>query len=136
MSNRNANSWYEAHSSDTNGSFWQSESNLKFSAVIVWVGVGVEVGEGSGVGKTVWVGEGEGVGVATGFGFGSATPLFHTNFLPLFTQVNFLLALVAVAPALLHLAPAFTAAIEGWVAIIDTKSAITIPVMNLRIATR
>jgi hypothetical protein len=42
-----------------------------------------------------------------------ATPLFHTSFLPDFTHVNFLPEAVAVAPALVHLAPALTAAKDG-----------------------
>ena len=44
-----------------------------------------------------------------GVGFGAAliaTPLFHTSFVPDLTQVNFLPPAVAVAPALVHLAPA------------------------------
>ena len=61
------------------------------------VGVGVGVGGGVGVGD--WVGEGEGVGDGVGVGEGvgvdegvgvailTATPLFHTNFLPDLTQV-------------------------------------------------
>ncbi len=68
--------------------------------VAVGVGVGVEVGVGSDVGVGV------GVGVATGNGFLIATPLFQTSFFPDLTQVNFLPAAVAVAPTLVHLAPA------------------------------
>jgi hypothetical protein len=56
---------------------------------------------------------GVGVGVATGFGFLIATPLFQTSFLPDLMQVNFLPLAVAVAPALVHLSPVFTAANEG-----------------------
>jgi hypothetical protein len=74
------------------------------------VGVGVGVGEADGVGVGVGSGdgdgEGEGVGVATGDGFLIATPLFQTSFFPDLTQVNFLPASLAVAPALVHLAPA------------------------------
>ena len=71
------------------------------------VGVGVDVGVGAGS-----------AGLNTGlrFGLGAAfadTPLFHTSFLPDLTQVNFFPPAVAVAPALVHLAPAFTAAFEG-----------------------
>jgi hypothetical protein len=68
----------------------------------VGIGVGVACGVGVGVGST---------GLKTGFrsDFGAAlivTPLFHTSFLPDLTQVNFLPEAVAVAPALVHLAPA------------------------------
>ncbi len=72
----------------------------------------VGVGTGVGVGATVWVGVGVGIGVATGAGFGTATPLFQTNFLPLFTHVYFLPLEVEVAPALEHLLPGATAATE------------------------
>ena len=51
------------------------------------------------------------VGDAVGFGAEFATPLFHTSFFPLFTQVYFLPALVEVAPTFLQVSPAFTAAI-------------------------
>ena len=84
---------------------------------------GVGVGIGIGIGVDVGVGSGVGVGVAstglkTGFGdgFGAAliaTPLFQTSFVPDLTQVNFLPDAVAVVPALVHLAPAFTAAKVG-----------------------
>jgi hypothetical protein len=46
------------------------------------------VGVGVGVGVTDCVGLG--VGVTTGTGFAIATPLFHTNFLPLLMHVYFL----------------------------------------------
>jgi hypothetical protein len=64
--------------------------------------VGLGVGVGVGVGST---------GFATGFdvGLGAAliaTPLFHTKRVPDLIQVNFLPLAVAVAPALVHLAPA------------------------------
>jgi hypothetical protein len=39
--------------------------------------------------------------------------LFHTKRVPDLTQVNFLPLAVAVAPAFVHLAPAFTAAKVG-----------------------
>jgi hypothetical protein len=69
--------------------------------------VGVEVtsgvGEGAGVGVEV--------GVAAGTGFAIATPLFHTNFLPLLMQVYFFPFAVEVVPTFLHVSPAFTAAI-------------------------
>jgi hypothetical protein len=75
---------------------------------VVGVGIGVGVACGVGVGVGVDVGS---TGLKTGFrsGFGAAfivTPLFHTSFLPDLTQVNFLPEAVAVAPALVHLAPA------------------------------
>ncbi len=55
--------------------------------------------------------------MTVGVGFGAATliatPLFHTSFVPDLMHVNFLPDAVAVDPALVHLAPAFTAAKEG-----------------------
>jgi hypothetical protein len=73
----------------------------------------VGVGDGSAVGVELGVGEATGVGVAVGVDFGTEidTPLFQTNFLPLFTHVNFLPFAVAVTPTFLQLSPAFTAAI-------------------------
>jgi hypothetical protein len=73
------------------------------------VGVADGVGEGVGVGST---------GLNTGFksGFAAAftvTPLFQTSFVPDLTQVYFFPADTDVAPALVHLAPALTAAFEG-----------------------
>jgi hypothetical protein len=68
----------------------------------VAVGVGVGTGLGVGVGST-------GLSTGLGDGFGAAliaTPLFQTSFVPDLTQVNFLPEAVAVAPALVHLAPA------------------------------
>ena len=54
-------------------------------------------------------------GVGEGFGAAAliATPLFHTKRVPDLMQVNFLPPAVAVAPALVHLAPALTAAKVG-----------------------
>ena len=74
-------------------------------------GAGVGVGVGVGVGD----GEGEGVGVGdtTGNGFLITTPLFQTSFVPDLMQVNFFPPAFAVAPALVHLAPALTAAKDG-----------------------
>ena len=74
------------------------------------MGVGVTVGVGVGVGVTVGVGMGVGVTVGVGVGLTTATPLFHTSFLPLLTQVYFLPPYVEVIPAFLHVAPALTAA--------------------------
>jgi hypothetical protein len=71
-------------------------------ALIVGVGVGVGVAEGVGVGVGVAVGVAEGVGL----GAAVATPLFQTNFFPLFTHVNFLPPAVIVCPAFLHALPA------------------------------
>jgi hypothetical protein len=66
------------------------------------------------VGVTACVGEVDGVGdgVREGVGLGAAiaTPLFHLSFFPTFTQVNFLFALMALAPSFVQLAPALTAA--------------------------
>jgi hypothetical protein len=62
----------------------------------------------------VLVGVGVGVGVAVGTGFAAATtltPLFQISFLPLFTQVYLNPATVELLPALVHAAPAFTAAV-------------------------
>jgi hypothetical protein len=75
----------------------------------------IGVGDGVGVGVGTGVGVGVGVGSATGNDFFTVTPLFHNNLLPDFMQVNFLPLAVAVAPALVHFAPALTAANEGAV---------------------
>ena len=75
----------------------------------VGVGVGVGVAVGLGVGST-------GLKTGLGVGFGAAliaTPLFHTSLLPDLMQVNFFPPAFAVAPALVHLAPALTAAKDG-----------------------
>jgi hypothetical protein len=48
-----------------------------------------------------------GVGVVEGFGTATATPLFQTSFLPLFTHVYFFLLTVIDCPALAHKAPGF-----------------------------
>jgi hypothetical protein len=58
----------------------------------------------------------EGAGVIVGEGFAAAftaTPLFQTSLVPDLTQVNFFPPVVDVAPALVHLAPALTAAKDG-----------------------
>jgi hypothetical protein len=69
------------------------------------VGFGVEVG----VGVEVAVGAAAAVAVGLGAAL-TATPLFRTNRVPDLTQVNFLPAEIAVTPAFVHFAPAFTAA--------------------------
>lgn len=66
-------------------------------------------GVGVGVGST---------GLKTGLisGFAAAftvTPLFQTSFAPDLIHVNFLPEAVAVEPAFVHFAPAFTAAKDG-----------------------
>ncbi len=61
----------------------------------------------------VGMGVGDALGVATGAGFATDTPLFHTNFFPLFTHVYFLPLYVEVAPAFEHLVPGVTAASES-----------------------
>jgi hypothetical protein len=76
---------------------------------VIGVGAGVTTGVGAGVGST---------GFKTGFRFGLgaaliATPLFQTSLLPDLMQVNFFPEAVAVMPALVHLAPAFTDAKDG-----------------------
>ena len=69
-------------------------------------------------------------GLKTGFGdgFGAAlivTPLFQTSFVPDLMQVNFLPEAVAVAPALVHLAPALgVAACTGPARVSSTAIAI------------
>ena len=91
--------------------------NVGTTGVGVGVGIGIGVDVGVGVGVGGGDGSGVGVGVATGDGFGAAalivTPLFHTSFFPDLTQVNFFPEAVAVTPALVHFAPAFTAAKVG-----------------------
>jgi hypothetical protein len=76
--------------------------------VAVGVGVGVIVEVGVGVGDDCAAGEvvGNGLGAAALI----ATPLFHTSFVPDLMQVYFIPDAVAVAPAFVHLAPAFGAA--------------------------
>ena len=86
--------------------------------VAVGVGIGVGVG-GVGVGST---------GLKTGFNccFGAAlmaTPLFQTSLLPDLMQVNFLPVAITVAPALVHLAPAFGFA--AWTGVARANSKLT-----------
>jgi len=69
---------------------------------------GVAEGVGIGVAEGVGVGVAEGVGI--GVGLTIATPLFHSNFFPDLTQVNFIPATTAVAPAFVQGAPAFALA--------------------------
>ena len=72
--------------------------------------VGVGVGEGVADAEGVGVGVAEGVGVATGTGCLTATPLFHTNFLPDLTQVYLIPDDVLVLPSTLQAVPGLTAA--------------------------
>jgi hypothetical protein len=68
----------------------------------------------------------EGAGVIVGEDFTAAftaTPLFQTSLVPDLTQVNFFPPVVDVAPALVHLAPALTAAKDGVA--INTRERIT-----------
>ena len=99
----------------------------------IGVGVGLRVVLSDGVGVGVGVTIGVGVGEATGTGFAVATPLFHINFLPLFTHVYFLPLYVDVAPALEHLAPGVTAATEICAVISESESTATRPAKSLRI---
>jgi hypothetical protein len=72
------------------------------TGLVLIEGIGVGVGVGVGVGST-----GLKTGLAEGFGAAfTATPLFQMSFLPDLMQVYFFPAFVAVAPALLHFAPA------------------------------
>ena len=87
--------------------------------------VGVGVGVGVGVAVAVAVAVGVGVGVAKGFGAATATPLFHTNFLPLFTHVYFLPPDVMLCPALLQTLPAFGAVAAWATEAIKTKESST-----------
>jgi len=94
------------------------------------VGVGLGVGEAA----ALTVGLGVGVGVTTGIGFGIATPLSHTNFLPLFTHVYFLPLYVDVAPTFEHLVPGVTAATDICAVISESDRTATRPAKSLRIA--
>jgi hypothetical protein len=62
-------------------------------------------------------GEGElaGASFACAVDLGARTPLFQTNFLPDLTQVKVFPETTEVFPALVHAAPALTAAIAGIV---------------------
>ena len=82
-----------------------------------FVGVGIADAVGDATG------EGVGVGVATGAGFLTATPLFHTNFLPDTMQVYSFPALVAVAFFFVQGVPAFGAAALTGVARLMSKVA-------------
>jgi hypothetical protein len=75
-------------------------------------------------------------GVGVGFGAAAliATPLFQTSFVPDLMHVNFLPDAVAVDPALVHLAPALTAAKEG-AEIKDKQSSSAIRIL-LRVITK
>jgi hypothetical protein len=80
----------------------ESEASKFFSSIFV-----TEVGEGFGAAALI------------------ATPLFHTSFVPDLMQVNFFPLAVAVAPALVHLAPALTAAKDGAVTRENVRSSAT-----------
>jgi predicted anti-sigma-YlaC factor YlaD len=85
------------------------------TGLVLIEGIGVGVGDGDEVGAGIGS-TGLKTGLAEGFGAALiATPLFQISFLPDLMQVNFFPAFVAVAPALVHLAPALTAAKEGTV---------------------
>jgi hypothetical protein len=94
-----------------------SKAFLAVAFISIGLTLGVGVGFGLGIGVEVGVGS---TGLKTGFasGFGAAftaTPLFQTSFVPDLTHVNFLPDEIDVVPALVHFAPAFTAANEGAV---------------------
>ena len=94
--------------------------------VAIGEGVGVTTGVGVGVGAT-----GFNTGLKSGFGAAfTATPLFHTNLFPDLMQVNFLPPAIAKAPALVHFAPALTAAKEG--AAISERDRAMAKIMRLR----
>jgi hypothetical protein len=81
--------------------------SIKFSKVrLTTLGIGVGFTVGAGVGLA----EEEALALGAGLATGIKTPLSHTNFLPLFTQVYVLPALTLLIPALLQELPAFTAA--------------------------
>ena len=93
---------------------------LNSTGLMLGAGVGVGTEEGVGVGST-------GLNTGLGDGFGAAltaTPLFHTSFVPDLTQVNFFPPKVAVDPALVHFAPALGVAANEGAAIrdMDNKS--------------
>jgi len=92
------------------------------------VGVGAAVGVGVGVGAAV--------GVGVGVGLTTATPLFHTSFLPLLMHVYFLPPDVAVEPIFEHLVPGVTAANEICVEKIEMKATATTHIGALRIGKR
>ena len=73
------------------------------------------VGGAEGVAEGVGIGVAEGVGV--GVGLTIATPLFHSNFFPDLTQVNFIPATTEVAPAFVQGAPADGEAAETEVGV-------------------
>ena len=77
------------------------------AALFEGVGVGVGVAEGLGVGVAEGVGVGVAVAVGIGVGLTIETPLFHSNFFPDLTQVNFIPATTEVAPTFVQGAPAF-----------------------------
>ena len=76
------------------------------AALLVAVGVGVAEAVGVGFAE----GGAVGVGVAEGVGGVITTPLFHFNFFPDLTQVNFIPETTDVAPTFVQGAPAFALA--------------------------
>jgi len=87
------------------------------AALVEGVGVGVGVAEGVGIGVAEGVGVGVAEGVGVGVGLTIATPLFHSNFFPDLTQVNFIPATTEVAPAFVQGAPADGEAAETEVGV-------------------
>ena len=85
----------------------ESPTTAHGSPAINGFGSGVFVAVGVGVAEAVAVGVEVGVGLATGTG--SATPLFHTSFLPLFTHVYFMPPVLIDWPALAQMLPGFGA---------------------------
>ncbi len=92
---------------------------MLFGGPGVGVGIGIATGDGDGEGSAgLRTGLGEGLGAAL-----IATPLFQASFAPDLTQVNFFPAAVAVAPALLHLAPALgVAACTGAIRVMSKNA--------------
>jgi hypothetical protein len=72
------------------------------------MGFVVGVGVGVGVGVRVGVGVGVALGVGVGDGVATATPLFHTNFLPDLMQVYVLFKYVVFWFTVLHALPGVT----------------------------
>ena len=118
-------------------------SGSRLSSVIVEAGpVGFGDGEGVAVGSVlgfIWLGVGEGVGVGVGTAVGvgarfTATPLFHTKFLPLLMQVYLTLLTVFVALTLLHFVPEIVAEKAVVVESTSARDSDPISVTRLKIA--